>query len=545
MVLKIMYLHLLFLILIKFHLTKSSEILRPRGVSISKASLYPPDRDFTCFDGSQTIPFSHVNDDYCDCQDGSDEPGTPACPNGTFHCTNAGHRPLNIPSSRVNDGICDCCDASDEYVSQATCVNNCNELGRAARVEAQKLAKLIKLGSEMRVQLSKRGKELKQEKKERLEQLQKDRAEADGMKKEKEALKIAAEELENVALEKYRKIEEEIKQRQQEEEKKANEQEAFEHFHRLDANQDGKIEMSELQTQQTFDQNKDGAVSEDEAKFFFDSHNELSWEDFLASGWPRMKPFLMLDKGLFKPPTSEPPQDSTADSRPETDATTQESTAELSATGGRTDDDHDGDLTDEEEEEEEEEEEGEEEVGPEEEEGEKTEEKPKYDEETQLLIDEASKARSDFEEADRALRDVQREIHQIEESLEKDYGVDEEFAPLDGECFEYTDFEYTYKLCPFDQVTQRPKSGGADTRLGSWNNWVGPEENKYLEMLYDKGQSCWNGPQRSTRVKMRCGTENVLTSVNEPNRCEYVFEFVTPSICQSVEGTETQGHDEL
>lgn len=84
-----------------------------------------------------------------------------------------------------------------------------------------------------------------------------------------------------------------------------------------------RIEMFELQTQQTFDQNKDGAVSEDEAKFFFDSHDELSWEDFLASGWPRMKPFLMLDKGLFKPPTSEPPQDSTADSRPVTDDTRQ------------------------------------------------------------------------------------------------------------------------------------------------------------------------------------------------------------------------------
>jgi len=44
---------------------------------------------------------------------------------------------------------------------------------------------------------------------------------------------------------------------------------------------------------------------------------------------------------------------------------------------------------------------------------------------------------------------------------------------------------------------------------------------------------------------MRCGTENALTSVSEPNRCEYVFEFVTPSICQLVEATETHGHDEL
>jgi hypothetical protein len=38
-------------------------------------------------------------------------------------------------------------------------------LGKVARVEAQKLAKLMKLGYEIRVQLSKKGKELKQEKK--------------------------------------------------------------------------------------------------------------------------------------------------------------------------------------------------------------------------------------------------------------------------------------------------------------------------------------------------------------------------------------------
>ena len=44
-------------------------------ISFLGLPLYDPSKDFTCLDGSQLLSFSSVNDDYCDCADGSDEPG--------------------------------------------------------------------------------------------------------------------------------------------------------------------------------------------------------------------------------------------------------------------------------------------------------------------------------------------------------------------------------------------------------------------------------------------------------------------------------------
>ena len=72
------------------------------------------------------------------------------------------------------------------------------------------------------------------------------------------------------------------------------------------------VDISELQTQQTFDQNKDGAISDEEAKFFLDGKEALNWEEFISTAWPRMQPFLMLDKGLFKPPVLDPPAENRA-----------------------------------------------------------------------------------------------------------------------------------------------------------------------------------------------------------------------------------------
>jgi len=93
---------------------------RMLGLDPSLKSRYEADKYgfWTCLDNSDMIPFDRVNDDYCDCQDGSDEPSTSACPAQKFFCSKSSYSfPSVIPSSRVNDGVCDCCDGSDEYKS--------------------------------------------------------------------------------------------------------------------------------------------------------------------------------------------------------------------------------------------------------------------------------------------------------------------------------------------------------------------------------------------------------------------------------------------
>jgi hypothetical protein len=81
-------------------------------VSSAQAAIEP---DFQCTDGSSARAV--LNDDYCDCKDGSDEPGTSACSDRlagrpVFLCK--GPDGTHVFASRVQDGVVDCAQRDDE-----------------------------------------------------------------------------------------------------------------------------------------------------------------------------------------------------------------------------------------------------------------------------------------------------------------------------------------------------------------------------------------------------------------------------------------------
>lgn len=154
-------------------------------------SYYVSKTEFTCVtDASIKLSWDRVNDNTCDCPDGSDEPGTAACayldplspqqplpgsPSGStstknalpgFWCVNKGHIGSYVPFVYVNDGVCDydlCCDGSEEFagVGGIKCENRCDEIGKEHRKLEEEKRKNMEKAEKKRKTMAKEAKELR------------------------------------------------------------------------------------------------------------------------------------------------------------------------------------------------------------------------------------------------------------------------------------------------------------------------------------------------------------------------------------------------
>ncbi|XP_055794999.1 glucosidase 2 subunit beta-like isoform X4 [Salvelinus fontinalis] len=257
-----------------------------RGISLSYKRFYRERKSFLCIDGSKMIPFDQVNDDYCDCVDGSDEPGTAACPNGRFYCTNLGYRSHYIPSSRVNDGICDCCDASDEYRSQTPCQNTCRNLGQRERAEVEGQMRVLGEGLRLKQQLIEEGVLTWREKQAQLRDLQRVsddlQTQLDDLRKEEARRKEEADALR----------EREIGARETADNSPTSHyrpESPISVFKELDSNRDGSITVDEVQAKLSPVQDEEHALSEDEAVALLGGAHRVDFSRFEETLWTSLR----------------------------------------------------------------------------------------------------------------------------------------------------------------------------------------------------------------------------------------------------------------
>ena len=151
----------------------------------------------------------------------------------------------------------------------------------------------------------------------------------------------------------------------------------------------------------------------------------------------------------------------------------------------------------------------------------------------------------DFDEANGEKNDLEKDLSELEKWQTTDAGPDKAFLVLRNECTDLETGEYKYSICPFKKAGQAPKAGGHQTSLGSWTGFKVVDGETH--MLFENGEKCWNGPQRSVDVTVVCGDKNIVTQVAEPNRCAYVARMESPAVCGSVKIGEAVAspHDEL
>lgn len=346
-------------------------------------------------------------------------------------------------------------------------------LGEQARDEQRRHLQLLKQGSEVRANFIEEAKVRKQNDANELAKLKMEMTELEQQRLEKEAVKKAAEDKEKAALDRHQAAEDARKKAQEEAElaqaQEAENRAAITAFAELDADQNGQVTYQEIQAiGAVFDQNMDGTVTDDEAKFYLHAQDSVNLDEFLANAWAIIKPSYLK---LKAPPVEETTEAASQPAAPQVTPVTRgeleeeddeafedESKIETAPDGlNHEREDDDDDIPD---------------AG-------RPFDSPEihrdigsrsgdseYDEETKQLIEQSKLASQEYREIDSKYQEVQRRLNQLEDIAATDFGPDDSFMALLGQCFEMTDREYTYKLCPFDRASQRPKDGGAETSLG-------------------------------------------------------------------------------
>ncbi|KAA8550929.1 hypothetical protein F0562_002613 [Nyssa sinensis] len=598
--------------------TPSKELL---GISPEDEKYYKASSDsIKCRDGSNKFTKSRLNDDFCDCLDGTDEPGTSACPNGKFYCRNAGHVPLSLYSSQVNDGICDCCDGSDEYDGKVKCPNTCWEAGKVARDKLKKKIATYKEGVILRkreVELAKLAlakdeselskleneekilKSLVEQLKERKEQIEK-AEEKERLQKEKEEKE--KKEAEEANVEKSKAVEEADSQEGKPTESKNDDEIGLLDLSHSEQDLVQDIDISGNEGSPNNEVEQENGDSADQASKT-EEKSPVAYETGIDHGSEISHDHVSkLEKDVS--------ENTESLSREElgrlvasrwTGEKTEQQTGEVDAAN---DDDHENN------------EEGPKDVQDEEYEGydsETEDDSQRYnaDDDTEDLMEdfgdedrgdasssyksesddeldlsditttrnpswlekiqqtvrnilqavnlfqtpvntsEAAHVRKEYDESSAKLSKIESRISSLKKKLKHDFGPEKEFYSFYDKCLECKQNKYVYKICPFKQALQ--VEGHSTTRLGNWEKF----EDSYRIMQFSTGDKCWNGPDRSLKVRLRCGLNNELTDVDEPSRCEYVALLSTPAVCLEeklkelldkldlMNKKQPQGHDEL
>nr|XP_012465271.1 unnamed protein product [Gossypium raimondii] len=407
----------------------------------------PQDEDYfkreiiKCKNGSKKFTKAQLNDDFCDCPDGTDEPGTSACPLGKFYCKNIGHAPSFQYSSRVNDGICDCCDGSDEYDGKVKCPYTCHEAGKVAMESLKRKIEVYQEGVILRkveIGLAKRA-------------IARDKAELSGLKNEREVVEKVVHQLEG----QVRKLEQEPqekddKMREARNEKVENEESG------PDKNVDSQIEP--MKASDVEKQGQAGeSLSDQNEKDEHESSEGLSREELgrlVESRWTGKKSGEQVEE-------TDPVKNDQEEGGP--DAEYEESVADnagRSSTAqykiGVQDLKNSSDIA-----------------------------TPsgkswldKIQETAQNFLQsvnffsipvanlDANKIRKEYNHYTAKLSDLESRISSLTEKLKFDFGKQNEFYLFYDRCFELKQDKYVYKVCPFRNATQ--EDGSSETQLGTW-----------------------------------------------------------------------------